>query len=197
MQMDFRINHLTQPTLPPQKTANDGAPVQSFASALENMREADQPQKADLSKEEILERLSPSSRAVLKRMEGHGSAVGKDEWLSLLDELKDMGAISAKDCFLSRPGLMMVPLVSYDGGKTHQLAHVPDEIRNAMSHHETWPCDPLEYYDAWEFILKKWVSYLSAEMEKSDSPMYECFSPINSQIEARSRVTSLVKSLIS
>lgn len=195
--MEFRINSLTQPTLTPQKTTNGGASVNSFVSALEKMKETDTPQKVDMPKEEILEKLSASSRAVLKRMEGHDSTVEKDEWLNLLDELKGMGVISEKDCFLSRPGLTLVPFVSYDGGKSYQLARVPDEIRNTMNQHEAWPCDPLEYYDTWEFILKKWVSYLSVEMEKSDTPMFQCFDPINSQIDARSRVIGLVKSLIS
>ena len=195
--MQFRVDNQIQTVLNQQRPANSSTPVHSFAEAMEKTKKTNEPQKTDLTKEEILHNLSGSSKAVLESMKKPHPMVRKDEWLGLLDELKNMGAISAQDCFLSRPGCLLVPIVSYDGGKTHEAAHIPKEIRDTMYQHETWPCDPLEYYDSWQFILKKWVSYLTAEMKKSEYPMYESFEPINSQIDARSRVIGLVKSLIS
>ena len=199
--MQFRVDNQIQTVLNQQRPANSSTPVHSFVAAMEQTKKTSEPQKTDMTKEEILNNLSGSSKAVLESMKKPRPMVRKDEWLGLLDELKNMGAISAADCFFSRPGCLLVPFVSYDGGKTYQAARIPDEIRNTMNQHETWPCDPLEYYDSWEFILKNWVSYLRAEMKKSEYPImaqdFEASNPINSQIAARSRVIGLVKSLIS
>lgn len=127
--MQFRVDNQIQTVLNQQRPANSSTPVHSFAAAMEQTKKTSEPQKTDMTKEEILNNLSGSSKAVLESMKKPRPMVRKDEWLGLLDELKNMGAISAADCSFSRPGCLLVPFVSYDGGKTYQAARIPDEIR--------------------------------------------------------------------
>lgn len=195
--MDLRIGNLAQPVWNQQAPANTNTPVQSFASVMEETTKTGIHGKPGISKEEIIRNLSPSSQAVLQNIKTHQPTVRKEEWINMLCELREMGAITPEECLLSWPGMTLIPFVSHDGGKTYQAARIPEEIQHEMEDNMSWPCDPLEQLDTQVFLLKKWFQYLTAEMERCEEPLYNCLEPVRGQADACSRVSSLVKSLIS
>lgn len=153
--------------------------------------------KVDMTKEEILEKLSPASRATLQKVKTHSPLVGRDEWMNFLGDLKSIGAISQQEYFLSKPGTLVIPLVSHDGGKTYRVASMPEEIHRAMENNLFWPCDPLKQLDTQISLLNDWFHYLTNEMEKCEEPSNNYTKPVREQTDACSQVSSLVKSLIS
>ena len=193
--MSFRISNQVH-TVWEERLTSSQLHDSRFAAALEREKKTAETPRVDMPKEEALEKLSASAKSTLEKLKSHSPSVGKEEWMHLLNELKNLGLITQQESFLAAPGTMLIPFVSYDGGKTYQLAHIPDEIRNAMNQNETWPCDPLAYYDALEFLLRKWNDYLLLQIKSQCEPTYEGLAPIQGQADACSRVSSLVRSLM-
>lgn len=197
--MDLRIGNFIQPTWDLTNQAYNTTPGSMFASALEKESEVKTgaAQTSGMTKEEIIGKLSPRSKEILASIQLHQPTVRKDEWVSMLCELREMGAITPEECLLSWPGMTLIPFVSHDGGKTYQAARIPENIQSEMEANMLWPCDPLEQLDTQAFLLKKWYNYLFAEMEKCEEPLYDCLEPVKKQAEACSRVSDVIKSLIS
>lgn len=160
--------------------------------------------------EEILERLSEPARDTLEDIKAD-KEVSQEEWKDLLEELRDMGAISDTEFTYSRSDFRFIPigyrdengeLVMYDG--IAERFGMLDKLRTASGGGigmltdtaDTWAGDPLAYLDAWITDLAEWREDLSKQRGETGAPKYDNFSPIDNQIEACTKVGEIVNGLL-
>lgn len=154
--------------------------------------------------EEILDRLSDSARATLEDIKAD-KEVSREEWSGLLEELRDMGAISDTELGYTR-GFRIIPLgytdkngvfVKYDDpfseARLLQLAGLETSEDAVVDWN--WNNDPLAFLDDWIAELTEWRDDLSRERSASGAPKYDDFSPIDDQVAACTKVSELVKDL--
>jgi len=167
----------------------------------------------DESLKALYERLSPSSKAVLERLEAGKDDIKKDEWLSFCKELKDAGAITQSDLDYTRADVHLIPLGYHDGSGNMVQYETSPMMKNkllglyessrgpAAAGSETrlstdgWTGDPLEYLDTWTSELYRWRSGMARMRNADGSPKYDNFTPITSQIDSCQKVAVLVKAL--
>ena len=141
--------------------------------------------------QDIVSKLSDSSRTVLKRLKNHPDSISKMEWMNLTHELNQMGVLSDSDYTQTRVSFRLVPLGDMDNPYTST-----EDFRSALTQLEQWPANPFEQMDLWAFSLRKWASELSMERNPDGTPKYRDLSPIQNQASACDRVSGLVKELM-
>lgn len=162
-------------------------------------------QSAVSNKQEILDSLSEHAKATLDLLKNSGDKVQEEDWLALLEELKDTGAISESDFTYTRTDLQLIPIPAKKvDGKFVQLMtepvcvegshfQIPEALRGLIQ----WPCDPLNMLDQWELLLKKWKGNLMVDCRgQLGCDMAAAFSGVDAQAAACSKVAQVVRALI-
>ena len=141
--------------------------------------------------QEIVNKLSDGSKAVLQRMKSNPNFISKREWMDLTSELNRMGVISDTDYTGSNSLFHFVPLGDMDNPYT-----LTDDMRTTLDRINQWPGNPCESYDLWAFSLRKWAAALSMERNPDGTPKYQSVAPIERQASSCSKVSALIKDLL-
>lgn len=166
------------------QTAQKSSSV-SFAAALQAE------QSAAPTKQELLEALSEHSKEVLALLKS-GGKVEKEDWMALMGELRDSGAITQEEYDWTNFELVLTPiqtgLISYgDRG---------NEYRETLRQFEQWPGDPLEYLDMWLLALKKEKGLLEVEYRNQPGYHSASLSAFDLQASACGKVAGLIRDLL-
>ncbi len=174
--------------------------TEEFSAALQQ-----ELQSAVSDRQEILDSLSERAKDTLNLLKNSGDKVEEEDWLALLEELKDAGAISESDFTYTRTDLQLIPIpAKMVDGKFVQLITEPVLSESSHSHMSEalrklieWPCDPLNMLDQWELLLKKWKGNLMVDCRgQLGCDMASAFSGLDAQAGACSRVAQVVRALI-
>lgn len=147
--------------------------------------------------------LTPSSKAVLERINAGASNVTKDEWKRLRQELAAAGLMTQDELFYSDPDIVYVGdiadavtdangVIGLLGCSATQTDMSPSPSGNFWG--IDWSGDPLKYLDQWLKALRKEQEHLNRQF-RPDGTSYDT-SFYNKQIEANEKVSDLVKSLL-
>lgn len=187
------------------KKATDAVSVEKTKDTLELAKDGD-------SLRVLLDRLTPSSKGVLDRIQAGVSDITKDEWTGLCKELKDLGAVSETDLMYTRADLHLIPIGYYDENGEFVQYDTPPMLKNELldKYHSQgsgadgfWAClnasgwagDPLAYLDDWIASLYSWRSDLARARNEDGSLKYSDLSPITGQINSCQKVVDLVRGL--
>lgn len=146
--------------------------------------------------QEIVDRLSDSSRATLEAMKA-GRDVSKSQWTMLCKEMKDMGAITEDDFNSVRTDIQIVPA----GYELHpvmvrELKAMYARSQGIYVETEMWTGDPFEYLTSWQDLMDEWQDMLVTIRDENGARKYTDFSPIREQVNSCQKVSELVKNLI-
>lgn len=161
----------------------------------------------------VYNQLTSGSKATLDCLNTEEPNIGKDEWMGLCEELKDMGKITEYDFSSVRSDFHSIPIGYYDENgnivtyeacpmTTSRLLELYEKSRSpALAGPESWLSiddwsgDPLEDLDSWVSALYRWRSDLARMRAEDGSPKYNDFTPITDQINSCQKVVALVKNL--
>lgn len=143
------------------------------------------------NKRELLETLSERSKKIVELLKS-GDKVDKEDWMELMGELRDQGAITEDEYGWTNFELAVSPvktgLVTYgDQGS---------EYRETLRSFQEWPGDPLEYLDMWLLAVQKEKALLEVESRKQLGYDPAAFSGFDKQSAACGKVASLVRALM-
>lgn len=194
----------------------------SFLEKLQKATDAASAEKTkdtlELAKDDaktLLAQLTPSSKAVLERIQVGTNDITKDEWSGLCQELKTLGAISESDAMSTSANLHLIPIGYYDENGEFVQYDTPPMLKNALLSQAGgrgsssspaegfWAClnasgwtgDPLAYLDDWMSSLYSWRSELARARNEDGSLKYSNLSPITDQINSCQKVAALVREL--
>ena len=181
--MDYIVNNTGIPTSEWRKYkpagVNPDGPSVEFSDLLSDKNQ------------EIVNKLSDSSKAALQRLKSNPNFISKREWMDLTSELNRMGVISDTDYTGSSALFHFVPLGDMDNPYT-----LTDDMRTTLDRINQWPGNPFENYDMWAFSLRKWATVLSMERNPDGTPKYQSVAPIQQQASSCSKVSALIKDLL-
>ena len=141
----------------------------------------------------LIDQLSGGAKRTLQQLKSAPNSISKRDWMDLMHELNAMGAISDKDYQQSSFSLRLVPIADREGN-TYAMSQ---DMRDMLDRTGRWSGNPLEYLDDWAFSLKKWGALLSTQRSPDGTPQYQDVSPVYRQSSACTRVSGLIRGLLS